>query len=182
LAAKDKLLDELGINQHHDAVSGTAKQNVANDYALRLFKGMKQNNIQYGKVIQDNIEAETGMTTNSEWNLCQRTNSTFLDCPVSNYANEENYTMYVAVHNPSANQMSQASVAVPNGNYKAQVFNKDTQEFEDVAATVLCSDDDLENGKTLKSCFLHADFVTHGKEVSLLALTQDSSVDLEAKS
>lgn len=40
LHAKDKMLDELGINQHHDAVSGTGKQAVADDYARRLYKGM----------------------------------------------------------------------------------------------------------------------------------------------
>ena len=56
LNAKDKMLDELGINQHHDAVSGTAKQHVADDYANRLTKGMKINNKEYGKLIQENIE------------------------------------------------------------------------------------------------------------------------------
>jgi hypothetical protein len=29
----------MGVTQHHDAVSGTSKQHVANDYALRLAKG-----------------------------------------------------------------------------------------------------------------------------------------------
>jgi lysosomal alpha-mannosidase len=35
-----EMLDDLGINQHHDAVTGTGKQAVANDYAHRLYKGM----------------------------------------------------------------------------------------------------------------------------------------------
>jgi hypothetical protein len=30
----------MGIVQHHDAVSGTEKQNVADDYALRLAQGI----------------------------------------------------------------------------------------------------------------------------------------------
>ena len=29
----------MGIAQHHDAVSGTEKQHVADDYALRLSQG-----------------------------------------------------------------------------------------------------------------------------------------------
>lgn len=35
----------MGINQHHDAVSGTARQPVANDYSLRLSKGMSKSNV-----------------------------------------------------------------------------------------------------------------------------------------
>lgn len=32
----------MGIAQHHDAVSGTEKQHVANDYAQRLSEGIDQ--------------------------------------------------------------------------------------------------------------------------------------------
>jgi alpha-mannosidase len=35
----DSLADALAIAQHHDAVSGTEKQHVANDYAKRLYIG-----------------------------------------------------------------------------------------------------------------------------------------------
>ena len=35
----DKLADALAIAQHHDAVTGTEKQHVANDYAKRLSIG-----------------------------------------------------------------------------------------------------------------------------------------------
>jgi lysosomal alpha-mannosidase len=48
LEVKYQLLDNLGINQHHDATTGTGKQAVANDYARRLFEGMEKNNVQYG--------------------------------------------------------------------------------------------------------------------------------------
>ena len=33
------LREEMGVLQHHDAVSGTAKQHVTDDYAQRLAKG-----------------------------------------------------------------------------------------------------------------------------------------------
>ena len=32
--------EAMGIAQHHDAVSGTEKQHVADDYALRLADGI----------------------------------------------------------------------------------------------------------------------------------------------
>jgi hypothetical protein len=103
-----------------------------------------------------------------------------LDCPIANYAEEKDYTMYVAVHNPSADPISQASFAVPHGHYKLKAFNKQSQNFEEVPSTVLCNEDNLANGQTLKSCFLHADVVTVQKDVSLLALTYDETVNQEA--
>lgn len=32
----------MGVAQHHDAVSGTEKQHVANDYAKRLYIGREE--------------------------------------------------------------------------------------------------------------------------------------------
>lgn len=41
-ANTDSLGDALAIAQHHDAVTGTEKQHVANDYAKRLAIGYKE--------------------------------------------------------------------------------------------------------------------------------------------
>lgn len=38
----DALADALAIAQHHDAVSGTERQHVADDYAKRLYTGYKE--------------------------------------------------------------------------------------------------------------------------------------------
>ncbi|KAK8617187.1 hypothetical protein V6N13_117153 [Hibiscus sabdariffa] len=38
----DALADALTITQHHDVVSGTQRQHVADDYALRLSIGYKE--------------------------------------------------------------------------------------------------------------------------------------------
>lgn len=38
----DLLGDALAIAQHHDAVTGTEQQHVANDYAKRLSMGYKE--------------------------------------------------------------------------------------------------------------------------------------------
>lgn len=37
------MLDKMGVYQHHDAATGTAKQYVANDYAYNLFKALQSN-------------------------------------------------------------------------------------------------------------------------------------------
>jgi hypothetical protein len=36
MEAKESMLDSMGVYQHHDAVAGTAKQHVADDYNMRL--------------------------------------------------------------------------------------------------------------------------------------------------
>jgi hypothetical protein len=43
MANQSKFLDAMGVYQHHDAVSGTAKQAVANDYSRRLHEIMMEN-------------------------------------------------------------------------------------------------------------------------------------------
>jgi plasmid replication initiation protein len=78
--------NELGVNQHHDAVTGTGKQAVANDYAFRLFKGMKQNNQEYSKLMQEKLSLHKSLDVQGQFSQCIATNSTFLDCPIANYA------------------------------------------------------------------------------------------------
>lgn len=67
LGANYNLRDALGILQHHDAVTGTAKQKVANDYNRRIYQGMETNNEQYNKLIQDRVKMETGYESNQNW-------------------------------------------------------------------------------------------------------------------
>lgn len=115
------MMDVMGVLQHHDAVSGTAKEAVANDYDHRLFVAMEKNNEQYIEMVEDKIKKIGAGESKDGWTQCFRTNSTYLDCPVSNY--ESNYTMNVAVHNPSTIDLQEAKLAVPHGHYKVEVFN-----------------------------------------------------------
>lgn len=41
------MLDAMGVNVHHDAVTGTAKQFVSDDYAYTLFNAIRGNNVLY---------------------------------------------------------------------------------------------------------------------------------------
>lgn len=58
----DALADALSIAQHHDAVSGTQKQHVASDYALRLSIGYKEAE----KVVASSLAALTSSSLNSK--------------------------------------------------------------------------------------------------------------------
>ena len=44
------MFDALGIMQHHDAITGTAKQKVANNYADRINSAMEANNELFAKL------------------------------------------------------------------------------------------------------------------------------------
>lgn len=39
--AKEEMLDVVGIVQHHDAITGTAKQKVSDDYKTRIAEGIQ---------------------------------------------------------------------------------------------------------------------------------------------
>lgn len=57
--------------QHHDAIAGTAKQFVADDYSLRMSKALKKNAEAYGELVSEDTKFE----------MCSRTNGTIYDCP-----------------------------------------------------------------------------------------------------
>ena len=59
----------MGVYQHHDAVSGTAKQLVANDYAKRLSKAITLNNdLLYSDLMNQQVSDLTGgFATTTPW-------------------------------------------------------------------------------------------------------------------
>lgn len=82
LTGSKKLLDAMGIFQHHDAVSGTARQDVADDYVYRLGEALEANMGTYGKIIDDMVSKLTQRTSDNTWEMCARSNGTWVDCPV----------------------------------------------------------------------------------------------------
>jgi lysosomal alpha-mannosidase len=42
----------MGVMQHHDAITGTEKQDVANDYTTMLYKGIAKTQDSISKIIR----------------------------------------------------------------------------------------------------------------------------------
>jgi len=83
LAAKNEMLDKLGIVSHHDSVTGTGNQHTADDYSAKIAKGISLNNPVYGKAIADQIFSKAGQYSDMEWKQCLATNTTYKDCPIA---------------------------------------------------------------------------------------------------
>ncbi|XP_077252285.1 putative alpha-mannosidase At5g13980 isoform X2 [Tasmannia lanceolata] len=73
----DALAEALSIAQHHDAVSGTEKQHVANDYAKRLSIGYKES----VELVASSLACLTGSRSNTG---CDNPTTKFEQCPLLN--------------------------------------------------------------------------------------------------
>ena len=106
------LEDAIGVSQHHDAVSGTAKQHVANDYAKRLQAGINKASLYAIKKMKKLLleEADIDMYLN-DMMFCQLLNET--KCDVSETASKAgDQDIYVVVYNPLAT-MHQTVIGIP---------------------------------------------------------------------
>ncbi|KAK9120231.1 hypothetical protein Scep_018324 [Stephania cephalantha] len=73
----DTLADALAIAQHHDAVSGTEKQHVANDYAKRLSIGYVE--------AEELVSSSLGcLVESTKSHSCGKPITTFEQCPLLN--------------------------------------------------------------------------------------------------
>ncbi|KAK9926543.1 hypothetical protein M0R45_023768 [Rubus argutus] len=71
------LADALAIVQHHDAISGTSRQHVADDYTKRLSKGYKEAE----KVVAESLSCLTSSRPNTG---CKSVVMKFQQCPLLN--------------------------------------------------------------------------------------------------
>lgn len=178
LNANYVLRDQLGVLQHHDAVTGTAKQAVADDYNNRLYRGMEENNAQYNKLIADKVRHEFGQAAQADWQQCLRTNSTYLDCPVAQKNTSESWSMSVAVHNPSSLDLKSLKVAVPEEvNFDVTVYNSTSKAFEPTVAEKSCFDDHLASGEKVRNCHMEIKADTPAQAVSLIKMANQGKAE-----
>ena len=98
-----RLDDAMGVSQHHDAVSGTAKQHVSNDYTKRVQGGIDQ----AARFVADKLkrlllnESDVGLYLD-DLSFCQFLNET--RCDVSTQAVGKD--LYIIVYNGLAKRRS----------------------------------------------------------------------------
>ena len=59
--ASNSMLNSLGVYQHHDGITGTAKDHVANNYYKHLKESMETNNEEYAKILAQIAEDSLGL-------------------------------------------------------------------------------------------------------------------------
>ncbi|KAG4155385.1 hypothetical protein ERO13_D03G110200v2 [Gossypium hirsutum] len=97
----DYLADALALAQHHDAVSGTSKQHVANDYAKRLSIGYEE----AAKVVETSLASITRSSSKTDsgnkvtkFQQCLLLNISY--CPSSEVDLSSGKNLVVVVYNP----------------------------------------------------------------------------------
>lgn len=63
------MFDAMGVYQHHDGITGTAMQHVADDYTRRLKVGMEASNQVYTSLMADLIKERSGLLAD-DWAMC----------------------------------------------------------------------------------------------------------------
>eukprot|EP00980_Cylindrotheca_fusiformis_P014282 scaffold3791_cov137-Cylindrotheca_fusiformis.AAC.9 len=98
-AAFHELEDAIGVLQHHDGVSGTAKQHVSNDYSRRLQSGIDSVRVVTTKKLRRLFLGDNVADDLFDLSLCQLLNETV--CSVSQNATMQpkTTTLYVVVYN-----------------------------------------------------------------------------------
>lgn len=95
---RDRLREALGVSQHHDAITGTEKQNVYSDYVLTLSKGVEAANQLIAKSLNKiyNSSNYSPLLVENDVEFCKKLNVS--ECRVT----EEENKFVIHLYNPVA--------------------------------------------------------------------------------
>ncbi|KAL7231292.1 hypothetical protein ACSBR2_009540 [Camellia fascicularis] len=124
--------DALGIAQHHDAVSGTAKQHTTNDYEKRLARGASESEA----VVSSSLSCLTNSTSKDQCattlptlSQCQLLNISY--CPPTEEDIPDGKSLVVVAYNPLGwNRTDIIRIPVNDGNLVVQDSMGNTMEAQ----------------------------------------------------
>jgi lysosomal alpha-mannosidase len=105
------LKQSVGILQHHDAITGTAKAAVANDYARLLAKSIKRAEPSLGNIVTDLLKKDSSSDINLNLQTCLLANVSICEPATSD-------RFVVTVYNPLERPVTDyVRIPVPDGSY-----------------------------------------------------------------
>ncbi|KAL4634651.1 hypothetical protein ACB092_04G215900 [Castanea dentata] len=125
----DSLADAIAIANHHDAVTGTEKQHVAYDYALRLAIGYKEaeNVVAESLAGIANLTSKTGWGFQTKFHQCPLLNISY--CPPSEVDLSNGKNLVIVVYNPLGWTRNDV-IRIPVINENVAVWDSSGKEVE----------------------------------------------------
>ena len=93
------MLDAMGVFQHHDAITGTDAQFVADDYIFSLASVIDFSNKQYKKILAIILKKNSGIQTIKLTSCVGSQNNTVIECPIYDKKNDQKSEIIVINHN-----------------------------------------------------------------------------------
>ncbi|XP_044269447.1 lysosomal alpha-mannosidase-like isoform X2 [Tribolium madens] len=122
------LKQAVGILQHHDAITGTAKEAVANDYSRLLNKGIKKAEPSLNVIVTDLLKKDASSDINLNLETCLLSNVSICEITKSD-------RFVVSVYNPLERPVTHyVRVPVPDGSYK--ITGPDGEETADLVDSI----------------------------------------------
>jgi hypothetical protein len=135
LNARDILLDGVGMSIHHDAVTGTCGQPVANDYAYRVHKALYETRNMVAEIAKYHLKEDTGTETPRMF-ACERNNGTYMDCPPGKMEDASGWI--ITIFNPSMQVRRIVKFKINHPNWVVFAWDNYSKNWVSVLAEAIC--------------------------------------------